>query len=82
MAVKAGERLKFDTGRAEIIVTKGGDGDVHLDAGAEGELLVGKRYHDGATGIEVLVTKAGPGALTVDGASMELAQAKKTKSAD
>ena len=30
-------------------------------------VLLGKRYTDEATGIEVLCTKPGPGPLTVDG---------------
>ncbi len=82
MPTKAGERLKFETGTAEVVVTKGGDGTIEYNPAGEGQLQVGKRYTDEGSGIEVLVTKAGPGALTVGGAAMAQVQPKQTKSAD
>jgi hypothetical protein len=82
MPTKAGERLKFDTGTAEVVVTKGGDATIEFDASGGGALQVGKRYTDEATGIEVLVTKPGSGALKVNGAEMAQVQPKQTKSAD
>jgi len=82
MPTKAGERLKFETGTAEVVVTKGGDATIEYDAAGAGQLQVGKRYTDEATGIEVLVTKAGAGCLTVGGAEMAQVQPKQTKSAD
>ena len=57
VATKAGERLDFD-GCVQVIVTKGGDGDISANDGGEG-LKVGKRYQDEDSGIEVLVTKPG-----------------------
>ena len=59
VATKAGDRLDFDGG-VQVIVTKGGEGDITHNEGGEG-LKVGKRYQDEDTGIEVLVTK--PGAI-------------------
>ena len=81
MATQAGARLKFDDAGIEVVVTKGGDGDVSVGSG-DSPVQIGKRYQDESTGIEVLVTKAGPGALMCNGTAMELQQPKKTKSAD
>ena len=82
MPTKAGERLKFETGTAEVVVTKGGDGAIEFDPSGAGALQVGKRYTDEASGIEVLVTKPGAGALKVNGAEMAQVQPKQTTSAD
>jgi len=43
--------------------------------------LLGKRYTD-PTGLEVLCTKAGSGALTVNGASMALKEAQQLPASD
>ena len=80
VATKAGERLDFDGG-VQVIVTKGGEGDVTASSGGEG-LKVGKRYQDEDTGIEVLVTKPGAVTLQCNGKDMALQEPKKTKSAD
>jgi hypothetical protein len=82
MPTKAGERLKFETGTAEVVVTKGGEATIEFDASGGGALQVGKRYTDETTGIEVLVTKPGSGSLKVNGAEMAQVQPKQTKSAD
>lgn len=82
MPIKAGERLKFDTGTAEVVVTKGGEGTIEFDAAGTGALQVGKRYTDETSGIEVLVTKPGAGALKINGSEMAQVQPKQTKSAD
>ena len=80
VATKAGARLDFDGG-VQVIVTKGGEGDITHNDGGEG-LKVGKRYQDEDTGIEVLVTKPGAVTLQCNGKDMELQEPKKTKSAD
>ena len=80
VATKAGDRLDFDGG-VQVIVTKGGEGDITHNDGGEG-LKVGKRYQDEDTGIEVLVTKPGAVTLQCNGKDMELQEPKKTKSAD
>ena len=82
MAVKAGERMSFDGSTGEVVVTKGGDGELKVDASSDTQMQVGKRYRSEETGIEVLVTKKGEGQLTCNGAPMELLQPKKTASAD
>jgi hypothetical protein len=81
VATKAGEKMKFEDLGVEIIVTKGGDGDVSATAGGDG-LKVGKRYECEATGIQVLVTKPGAATLQCNGQPMALQEPKKTKSAD
>ncbi len=77
--IKAGARLEFDGG-VQVIVTKGGEGDVSAADG--GDIKVGKRYQDEDSGIEVLVTKPGAVVLQCNGKDMELQEPKKTKSAD
>ena len=80
VSTNAGDRRDFDGG-VEVIVTKGGEGDITHNEGGEG-LKVGKRYQDEDTGIEVLVTKPGAITLQCNGKDMQLQEPKKTKSAD
>jgi hypothetical protein len=44
--------------------------------------LLGKRYHDEPTGLELLCTRAGRGPLTVDGRPLEVKAAKPLPSSD
>ena len=81
MATKPGEKVKFEDLGVEIIVTKGGDGEISATNGGDG-LKVGKRYECESTGIQVLVTKPGPATLLCNDAPMALQEPKKTKSAD
>ena len=81
MAIKPGEKVKFDDLGVEIIVTKGGDGQISAQAGGDG-LKVGKRYECEGTGVQVLVTKPGAATLLCDAEPMILQEPKKTKSAD
>lgn len=53
-----------------------------LDAAASEGTLLGKRYADGGTGIELLCTKAGQGSLSLDGAPLLLKDAKPLPSSD
>ncbi|MEM7272337.1 MAG: hypothetical protein AAF547_04590 [Actinomycetota bacterium] len=80
MAVKPGEKMPFEDLGVEVIVTKGGDGDISAEAG--GGLMVGKRYECETTGVQVLVTKKGEATLLCNGNPMTLQEPKKTKSAD
>ncbi|WP_067902968.1 hypothetical protein [Nocardia vaccinii] len=45
-------------------------------------VLVGKRYFDAVSKLEVLCTKAGAGSLEIDGRPLELMQAKPLPSSD
>lgn len=81
MPAKPGEKMPFDDLGVEVIVTKGGDGEISAAGGGDG-LKVGKRYECESTGIQVLVTKPGDATLMCNGAPMALQEPKKTKSAD
>lgn len=48
----------------------------------EGELSLGKRYFDEASGLEVLCTKAGAGTLSCDGRPLEIREPKPLPSSD
>ena len=48
---------------------------------AEGS-LIGKRFADADSGLELLVTKAGAGTLTLDGVALPLKEAKPLPSSD
>ena len=65
------------------IVEAGGDrpGAGHADASGDGT-LVGKRYADEETGLEVLCAKPGPGTLAVDGREVPIKGAKPLPSSD
>jgi len=51
-------------------------------AGFDGGSLVGKRYRQEASGIEMLCTKAGTGSLGWGGAALELVATKQLPSSD
>lgn len=77
---KTGERLSFESSGVEVVVTKGGDGEVSVSDG--GAVQVGKRYQCDRTGVQVLVVKAGGVTLECDGTPMQLQEPKKTKAGD
>lgn len=56
----------------------GGDVDPAFSAG----VLIGKRYVDDDSGIEVLGSKAGPGSLSFDGRPLRLKEAKPLPASD
>ena len=56
-------------------------GGGHADAAGEGT-LVGKRYADEETGLEVLCAKPGPGTLSADGREVPIKGAKPLPSSD
>lgn len=53
-----------------------------LDASLAGGTLLGKRYVDEKSGIELLCTKAGAGSLAFDGTVLEIKSAKPLPSSD
>jgi hypothetical protein len=55
-------------------------GDIHPDHAAG--VLIGKRYVDEETGIEVLGAKAGKGSLAFDGRPLNLKEAKPLPASD
>jgi hypothetical protein len=61
--------------------SEGGDRSEVL-AGQEGEVLLGKRYVDEGDTLELLCTKPGGGALSMDGRPLQLKTAKPLPSSD
>lgn len=55
-------------------------GDVHSDHA--GGVLIGKRYTDADSGIEVLGAKAGKGSLAFDGRALQRKEAKPLPASD
>src|SRR5579862_4775014 len=53
-----------------------------IESGHDGGTLLGKRYADEEVGIELLCTKAGAGALFLNGEPMRLKEAKALPSSD
>jgi hypothetical protein len=53
-----------------------------LDPSFAAGTLVGKRFVDESSGLEVLITKAGDGSLAVDGTTIVLKDAKPLPSSD
>lgn len=76
----------------DVVVTCGGQPLVPLDddaptggaiePGHDGGTLLGKRYADEEIGLELLCTKAGKGALWLNGEPMRLKEAKALPSSD
>ena len=57
-------------------------GSEPLDSSASGGSLLGKRYTDADTGIELLVVKAGEGSLAIDGRALSVKGAKPLPASD
>jgi hypothetical protein len=53
-----------------------------LSSDLRGGSLMGKRYLDERTKLEVLCTRSGEGSITVDGLPMKIKEAKKLPSSD
>ncbi len=53
-----------------------------MDEGHDGGTLLGKRYSDEASGVEILCVKPGAGSLGIDGRLLELKTAKALPSSD
>ena len=56
--------------------------DLALDPAFTGGSLIGKRFADPESGLELLVTKAGEGNLAVNGVAIPLKEAKPLPSSD
>jgi hypothetical protein len=57
-------------------------GSLAMDPAFAGGSLIGKRFADPDSGLELLVTKAGEGTLAVDGISIPPKEAKPLPSSD
>jgi hypothetical protein len=58
------------------------DGRAPVGDGLDGGTLLGKRYCDEASGVEILCVKPGVGSLGIDGRLLELKTAKALPSSD
>jgi len=91
-AVCTAELMTVKSPKTEVDVTIGGvstvasaaarDGSVAVVAGHDGGTLMGKRYVDEADTIELLCTKAGSGAVAVNGEVRQLKEAKALTASD
>ncbi|WP_330254131.1 hypothetical protein OG874_06075 [Nocardia sp. NBC_00565] len=78
-----GGDIALTCGGAEMVVGKAGVGDGStIDPAHRCGSLLGKRYVDEETGLEVLCTKAGDGSLAVGDRPLEVKQAKPLPSSD
>jgi hypothetical protein len=74
--------VELTSGGVPMVPKDEGAGGGAIAAGQEGAILLGKRYVDEESDIEVLCTKAGDGALAVDGRVLVLKTAKPLPSSD
>lgn len=91
-AVCSGELMTVKAPEIDLEVTIGGvatiasaaarDRSASIVAGHDGGTLMGKRYVDGADTIELLCTKAGSGAVAVNGELLQLKEAKALPASD
>ncbi len=78
----AGEALLSCGGVEMLATTEAASPGVSLDPAQAHGSLIGKRYVDGAERYELLCTKGGEGSLALDGAPLEVKQAKALPSSD
>lgn len=69
-------------GQPMVSVDGGGDAGVAPDEAHAARTLLGKRYADPASGLEVLCTKAGKSSLSVGGTPLQPKEAKPLPSSD
>ncbi len=96
--MKPGTKLKSAVCDTEVMVIRGGDGEVMCGGAAMSEqapaekaaidpafaegTLIGKRYVDSGGVFELLCVKPGKGSLAIDGVSLQLKEAKPLPSSD
>ena len=83
VVVKApADDVDLGCGGAPLLDDGEAGGDAALDASLGDGPLLGKRYADDDLGLELLCTRAGTGALTVDGRLLPVKGAKPLPSSD
>jgi hypothetical protein len=98
VSLKVGSRLRTPTSTAEVIVVRAGaeDGDllcaggtmttealtVDQQSGGDSPLLLGKRYTEDESGLEVLCTKPGAGPLVFGGRELVVKSATALPASD
>lgn len=83
MVIKApaGE-FELACGGAAMIAPNVTPGSTTIQTELAGETLIGKRYVNADESVELLCTKGGKGSLTLNGAPLEIKQAKQLPSSD
>jgi hypothetical protein len=76
------EELALTCGGLPLVAAGDSGPTGEVQAGHEGESLLGKRYVDDGDTIELLCTKPGGGALALDGNPLDLKSAKPLPSSD
>ena len=76
------DELKITCGGHELVVVDGVPAGGGQDPVTEPGTLLGKRYADAETGLELLCTRSGAGTLEVGGETMSVKQAKSLPSSD
>jgi hypothetical protein len=74
--------VELRCGGAPLVPVDGVVESYPLDAGQAAGTLLGKRYADPDSGLELLCTKAGEGSLSLDGAPLPQKDAKPLPSSD
>ncbi|MGO8959507.1 MAG: hypothetical protein ACLQFR_19395 [Streptosporangiaceae bacterium] len=70
-------------GGADVLASDAAPLDgARLDAALADGTLLGKRYHDEVSGLEVLCTKSGTGTITVDGRRVTVMTPKRLPASD
>jgi hypothetical protein len=69
-------------GGAPMLEAGGAAGEQPVDAAHSSGTLLGKRYADEGSGLELLCTKAGEGSLSLGGVALPLKDAKPLPSSD
>jgi hypothetical protein len=83
VVVKAGDGGALACGGASLVpLDAAPDPAVTMQDGQDGGTLLGKRYTDGASGVELLCVKPGAGTLSIDGRPFELKTAKALPASD
>jgi hypothetical protein len=94
--MKPGSRLKSAACDSEVVVIRYGGGTIacggapmsesgggaDLDPGLSGGTVMGKRYVDAASTVELLCVKPGKGTLTLDGVALTTKDAKPLPASD
>jgi hypothetical protein len=76
------EPVELTCGGSTMVDLNDASDDAGSRAAPEGETLLGKRYHDEQSGLELLCTKGGAGLLECDGRPLEFKQAAALPSSD
>ena len=95
--MKPGSRLKSSACDSEVVVIRHGGGALtcggapllegggeaaELDSAFAAGTIMGKRYVDAASTVELLCVKPGKGTLALDGVALQLKEAKPLPSSD